>query len=60
MISELLNKLSQSGLIFVRTIKAFFTRRLSTLVAKVRQMTNITRGASKVATTSIQTAAAGI
>ena len=58
MLWQILNKVSQAGLVFIRTIRAFFYRRISAIVAKFRQMTNLTRGATKVATTSIQSAAA--
>lgn len=58
MLWQILNKVSQAGLVFLRTIRAFFYRRISAVLAKFRQMTNLTRGATKVATTSIQSAAA--
>ena len=57
MLSLLFERLSQAVLIFFRTFKAFFTRRIAGLVARFRQLTNLTRGARKLATTSIESAA---
>ena len=58
MLWHLLNQLTQSVTVFFRTIKAFFSRRIMGVTARIRQMTNLTRGASKIATTSFQSAAA--
>ena len=58
MLRYLLTRLTQSVTIFIRTIRAFFNRRMAGLTSRVRQMTNFTRGATKAATTSIQSAAA--
>lgn len=46
--------------IFFRTIRAFFTRKLVGLWAYVRRITNFSRQATKVATTSFQGAAAAV
>ena len=57
MLWQLFNKLGMAGMVFFRTIRAFFNRRISAIYARFRQMTNVSRGATKLATTSIQNAA---
>lgn len=60
MLSYLLRQLTNSFGIFFRTIRAFFTRKLVGLWAYLRRITNFSRQATKVATTSFQGAAAAV
>lgn len=60
MFSYLLRQLFNSFGIFFRTIRAFFTRKLAGLTAYVRRITNFSRHATKVATSSFQGAAAAV
>ena len=60
MFSYLLRQLFNSFGIFFRTIRAFFTRKLTGLWAYLRRITNFSRQATKVATTSFQGAAAAV
>ena len=60
MFSYLLRQLFNSLGIFFRTIRAFFTRKLVGLWAYLRRITNFTRQATRVATTSFQGAATAI
>lgn len=48
MLSQLLRQLIASFGVVFRTIKAFFTRQIYTVVARVRSATNMTRQASKI------------
>ena len=57
MLWNFFNQLTRSATVFFRTIRAFFSRRLLGLITRFRQMTNLTRGATKAATTSLQSAA---
>lgn len=56
MLSYLWNQLIRSGGVFVRTIRAFFTRRLTGVTARVRRATNFSRNATRMATASVQSA----
>ncbi len=56
----LIRKLLDSFGIFFRTIKAFFSRRLAGGVARLKQLTNFSRHATKVANASFQGAAAAV
>ena len=58
MLSHLLTQLLRSFGIFFRTIRAFFTRRLVGLWARLKRLTNFSRQATKVAADSLQSAAA--
>ena len=60
MFSHFFRQLFGSFGIFFRTIRAFFTRRLNGLGARLRGMLNFSRHATKVATESFQGAAAAI
>ncbi len=60
MLSQLLRQLISSFGIFFRTIKAFFTRRLMSVAAYFRRITNFSRQATKVANASFQGAAAAV
>ena len=60
MLSHMLRQFFNSFGIFFRTIRAFFTRKLVGLWAYVRRITNFSRQATKVATTSFQGAAAAV
>lgn len=57
MLSHLLTQLLRSFGIFFRTIRAFFTRRLVGVWARLKRMTNFSRQATKVAADSLQSAA---
>ena len=57
MLSYLLRQLTNSFGIFFRTIRAFFTRKLVGAWSYLRRITNFSRQATKVATTSFQGAA---
>lgn len=54
MLSYLLRQLTNSFGIFFRTIRAFFTRKLVGAWSYLRRITNFSRQATKVATTSFQ------
>ncbi len=54
---HLLTQLLRSFGIFFRTIRAFFTRRLTGLWARLKRFTNFSRQATKVAADSLQSAA---
>lgn len=56
----LIRKLLDSFGIFFRTIKAFFNRRLMGGVARIKQLTNFSRHATKVANASFQGVAAAV
>lgn len=58
MLSHLMTQLLRSFGIFFRTIRAFVTRRLVGIWARVRRMTNISRQATRIAADSMQSAAA--
>ena len=60
MLSYLLRQLTNSLGIFFRTIRAFFTRKLVGAWSYLRRITNFSRQATKVATTSFQGAAAAV
>lgn len=60
MLSYLFRQLINSCGIFVRTIQAFFTRKLTGLWARIRRLTNFSRQATKVAADSLQGAATAI
>ena len=60
MLSYLLRQLTNSIGIFLRTIRAFFTRKLVGVWSYLRRITNFSRQATKVATTSFQGAAAAV
>ena len=57
MLSYLLRQLTNSFGIFFRTIRAFFTRKLVGAWSYLRRITNFSRQATRVATTSFQGAA---
>ena len=57
MLNHLLTQLLRSFGIFFRTIRAFFTRRLVGLWARLKRFTNFSRQATKVAADSLQSAA---
>ena len=56
----LIRKLLDSFGIFFRTIKAFFSRRLAGGIARIKQLTNFSRHATKVANASFQGVAAAV
>ena len=58
MLNHLLTQLLRSFGIFFRTIRAFFTRKLAGLWARLKRFTNFSRQATKVAADSLQSAAA--
>lgn len=60
MLSYLLRQLTNSFGIFFRTIRAFFTRKLVGAWSYLRRITNFSRQATRVATTSFQGAAAAV
>lgn len=60
MLSYLLRQLTNSFGIFFRTIRAFFTRKLTGAWSRLRRITNFSRQATKVATASFQGAAAAV
>ena len=60
MLSYLLRQLTNSFGIFFRTIRAFFTRKLVGVWSYLRRITNFSRQATKVATTSFQGAATAV
>ena len=60
MLSYLLRQLVNSFGIFFRTIRAFFTRKLVGAWSWLRRITNFSRHATKVATSSFQGAAAAV
>lgn len=60
MLSYFFQQIVSSFGIFFRTIRAFFTRRLTGIVARLRRMTNFSRQATKVASDSFQGAAAAV
>ena len=60
MLSYLLRQLFNSLGIFFRTIRAFFTRKLTGAWAYLRRVTNFSRQATKVATSSFEGAAAAM
>ena len=60
MLSQLLRQLFNSFGIFFRTIRAFFTRKLTGAWAGLRRVTNVSRQATKVATSAFEGAAAAI
>lgn len=60
MLSQLLRQLTASFGIFFRTIRAFFTRRLMGVTSYLRRITNFSRQATKVASASVQGAAAAV
>ncbi|MCD8389925.1 MAG: hypothetical protein LUC21_07200 [Oscillospiraceae bacterium] len=60
MLSYFFRQLVSSFGIFFRTIRAFFTRRLTGLGARLRRMTNFSRQATRVASQSFQGAAAAV
>lgn len=57
MLSHIMTQLFRSFGIFFRTIRAFFTRRLVGLWSRLRQLTNFSRQATKIASDSLQSAA---
>lgn len=60
MLSQLLRQLFNSFGIFFRTIRAFFTRKLTGAWSRLRRITNVSRHATKVATETFQGAAAAM
>ena len=60
MLSYLLRQLTNSFGIFFRTIRAFFTRKLVGVWSYLRRITNFSRQATKVASASLQGAAAAV
>lgn len=60
MLSQLLRQLFNSFGIFFRTIRAFFTRKLTGAWAGLRRITNFSRQATKVATSAFAGAATAI
>lgn len=60
MLSYLLRQLTNSVGIFFRTIRAFFTRKLVGVWSYLRRITNFSRQATKVASASLQGAAAAV
>ncbi len=58
MLSHLTTQLIRSLGIFFRTIRAFFNRKLVGIWARLRRLTNFSRQATKVASDSLQSAAA--
>lgn len=60
MLSYLLRQLTNSFGIFFRTIRAFFTRKLVGAWSRLRRITNFSRQATRVATSSFQGAAAAV
>ena len=58
MLSHLMTQLLRSFGIFFRTIRAFVTRRLVGIWARVRRMTNLSRQATRIAADSMQSVAA--
>lgn len=56
MLSYLWNQLIRSAGVFVRTIRAFFTRRMTGVTSRVRRVTNFSRNATRAATASVQSA----
>lgn len=60
MFSFLLRQITGSFGIFFRTIRAFFTRQVTRIGAYGRRITNVSRYATKVASTSFQGAATAV
>lgn len=60
MLSQLLRQLFNSFGIFFRTIRAFFTRKMTGAWSRLRRITNVSRHATKVATETFQGAAAAM
>lgn len=60
MFSYLFSQLSRSFGVFFRTIRSLIIRRFSSITTRVRQLTNVSRGATKAATASVQAAAAAM
>ena len=60
LLNHLFSQFTRSLGIFLRTIRAFFTRRLTGLVARLRRLTNFSRSATKVAAGSLQAAASAV
>ena len=60
MLNHLFTQFLRSFGIFFRTIRAFFTRQLVGLGARIRRMTNFSRQATKVASASLQSAVAAV
>ena len=52
------NQITRSVGVFFRTIRAFFVRRLTGITTRLRQMTNISRNATRAANATLQAAAA--
>ena len=52
------NQITRSVGVFFRTIRAFFVRRLVGITTRLRQMTNISRNATRAANATLQAAAA--
>ena len=46
----------RSAGVFVRTVRAFFTRRMTGVTSRVRRVTNLSRNATRAATASVQSA----
>ena len=59
MFEHVFTQLIRSFGIFFRTIRAFFTRRLVGLTARVRRLFNFSRNATKIAASSLQGAEIG-
>lgn len=60
MFSYLFYQLSRSLGVFFRTLRSLVVRRISSVTTKLRQLTNVSRGATKAATASVQAAAAAM
>ena len=52
------NQITRSVGVFFRTIRAFFVRRFVGITTRLRQMTNISRNATRAANATLQAAAA--
>lgn len=57
MLNYLFSQLTRSLGVFFRTIRAFFSRKLVSITARLRRLTSFSRNAMKVATGSLQAAA---
>ena len=57
LLNYLFSQLTRSLGVFFRTIRAFFSRKLVSITARLRRLTSFSRNAMKVATGSLQAAA---
>ncbi len=56
MFNYIWSQLIRSAGVFLRTIRAFFTRQMTGVTSRVRRVTNLSRNATKAATASVQSA----